>query len=54
MVQNDGYADLLTSLLTVDEVLDGHAPELGHDLIGYRNHVYRVGRAQAFIDGWWN
>ena len=39
------YADpasLLTSLPTVEEVLDNHASELGHDFIAYRNHVYRV------------
>jgi hypothetical protein len=33
---------LLTSIPTVDEVLEDHAPELGHDFIAYRNHVYRV------------
>ena len=42
MVQYANYAGLLTSLPTVDEVLDHHASELGHDLIAYRNHVYRV------------
>jgi len=42
MVQCANYAGLLTSLPTVDEVLDIHASELGHDLIAYRNHVYRV------------
>src|SRR3954447_18123031 len=36
------YARLETNLPTVEEVLDGHASELGHDLIAYRNHVYRV------------
>src|SRR5262245_44808360 len=39
------YADpgsFLTSLPTVEEVLHNHASELGHDLIAYRNHVYRV------------
>ena len=35
-------AGLLTSLKTVDAVLGEHAPELGHDFIAYRNHVYRV------------
>ena len=35
-------ASLLTSLPTVEEVLGNHASELGHDLIPYRNHVYRV------------
>jgi hypothetical protein len=42
MVQYANYADLLTSLPTVEEVLDDHASELGHDFIAYRNHVYRV------------
>lgn len=42
MVQNANYAGLLTSLPTVEEVLNDHASELGHDLIAYRNHVYRV------------
>jgi HD domain len=42
MVQNANYPGLLTSLPTVEEVLDHHASELGHDLIAFRNHVYRV------------
>jgi HD domain len=42
MVQNANDAGLLTSLPTVEEVLDDYAPELGHDLTAYRNHVYRV------------
>jgi hypothetical protein len=33
---------LLTSLPTVESVLDHHASALGHDYRGYRNHVYRV------------
>jgi hypothetical protein len=41
MLQNGNYAGLLTSPPTVEEVLDDHAPELGHDLT-YRNYVYRV------------
>ena len=36
------YAGLLTSLPIVEEVLNDHASQLGHDLIAYRNHVYRV------------
>jgi len=32
----------LTSLPIVEEVLDHHASQLGHDLIAYRNHVYRI------------
>ena len=42
MVLNANSAGLLTSLPTVEAVLDDHASELGHDLIAYRNHVYRV------------
>ena len=42
MLQHADHASLLTSLPTVEEVLDDHASELGHDLIAYRNHVYRV------------
>ena len=42
MEQYDAYAGLLTSVPTVEEVLDDHASELGPDLIAYRNHVYRV------------
>src|SRR4029078_11690535 len=34
--------NIFTSVPTVDEVLHEHASELGHDFIGYRNHVYRV------------
>jgi HD domain-containing protein len=42
MLQYADHAGLLTSLPTIDEVLDRHASELGHDLTAYRNHVYRV------------
>jgi len=42
MVQCADPGNLLTSLPTVEEVLHSHASELGHDLIPYRNHVYRV------------
>jgi hypothetical protein len=42
MVQDANAAGLVTSLSTVEEVLHDHAPELGDDLIAYRNHVYRV------------
>ena len=34
--------EFITSLPTVDEVLNDHASELGHDFTPYRNHVYRV------------
>ena len=42
MLQYADHASLLTSLPIVDEVLEDHASELGRDLEGYRNHVYRV------------
>ena len=42
MVQHADYVPLLTKLPTIEEVLDNHASELGHDFIPYRNHVYRV------------
>jgi hypothetical protein len=42
MVQYADYAGLVTSLPTVEQVLNDHASELGHDLTAYRNHVYRV------------
>jgi hypothetical protein len=42
MVQYADSAVLQTSLPIVEEVLHDHASELGHDLIAYRNHVYRV------------
>jgi hypothetical protein len=51
MVQYADNAGLLTSLPTVDEVLDAHASELGHDFIGYRNHVYRVVNLCLAIEG---
>ena len=34
--------DLLTRIPTVDDVLDGRATALGDDVVGYRNHVYRI------------
>ena len=39
MSDNDA---LLTRIPTIDDVLDSHASVLGNDLVGYRNHVYRV------------
>ena len=42
MLQYADHPSLVTSLPIVEDVLDTHASELGHDLIGYRNHVYRV------------
>lgn len=35
-------ASLLTSVPTVDEVLQAYRSDLGNDFIAYRNHVYRV------------
>ena len=42
VVKHANSAGLLTNLSTVDDVLQDHASELRHDLIAYRNHVYRV------------
>jgi hypothetical protein len=44
-------AGLVSSLPTVDEVLDDHASELGRDLIAYRNHAYRVANLCLAIVG---
>jgi len=51
MLQYAEHASLLTSLPTVDEVLDNHASQLGHDLTAYRNHVYRVVNLSVAIGG---
>src|SRR5262245_14146021 len=51
MPQHSGHASLLTSLPTVDEVLENHASELGYDLTSYRNHVYRVANLCLAIVG---
>ena len=42
MVRFANYGGPLTSLSIVEEDLDNHVSELGHDLIAYRNHVCRV------------
>jgi hypothetical protein len=42
MVPYANYTGLITCLPTIEEVLGDHASELGHDLMAYRNHVYRV------------
>ena len=45
MTDDGGVVDapsLLTSIATVDAVLDNHASALADDFIAYRNHVYRV------------
>jgi hypothetical protein len=42
MAQCVDYASLLTSVPTVEQVLETHASELAHDLVAYRNHVYLV------------
>jgi hypothetical protein len=39
---NGDSVELLIELRTLDEVLKAHRAELGGDLIGYRNHAYRV------------
>ena len=36
------YGALLSDISIIDDVLDSHASALGHDLVAYRNHVYRV------------
>src|SRR5262245_28894988 len=51
MVQYSNDAGLITSLATVEEVLNDHAAELGHDLNAYRNHVYRVANLCLAIGG---
>jgi len=51
MVEYANYAGLLTSLPTVEEVLDDHSSVLGHDFIAYRNHVYRVVNLCIAIEG---
>lgn len=33
---------MLTQIPTLDELLEGHAAELGKDFTAYRNHTYRV------------
>src|SRR5262245_12557658 len=42
---------MLTNLPTVERVLDDHASVLGHDRIGYRNHVYRVANLRLEVAG---
>jgi len=42
MARSIALTSLLTSVPTVDEVLQAYASELGHDFTAYRNHVYRV------------
>ncbi len=51
MMQSVANANVLTSVQTLDDVLDDHASELGHDFIAYRNHVYRVVNLCAAIVG---
>jgi hypothetical protein len=36
MKQSVADSSLLTNLATIEEVLDDHVSELGHDFIGYR------------------
>ena len=33
---------MITQVGVLDEILSAHAPSLGDDFVGYRNHVYRV------------
>jgi hypothetical protein len=42
MAQHANDVRLVTSLPTVEQVLNDHASQLGRDLVAYRNHVYRV------------
>ena len=49
MKQSVADSSLLRNLPTIDEVLQDHVSELGHDFIGYRNHVYRVVNLCAVI-----
>jgi HD superfamily phosphodiesterase len=51
MLQYAEDAGLVTNLAIVDEVLDIHARELGHDRTAYRNHVYRVANLSVAITG---
>jgi hypothetical protein len=51
MLQHADHAGLLTSLPTVEDVLDRHSSELGRDLTAYRNHVYRVVNLSVAIEG---
>jgi hypothetical protein len=37
-----GYGALLTRIPTIEDVLNEHATTLRDDLLGYRNHVYRI------------
>ena len=36
------YGALLTRVRTIDDVLNDHATALRDDVVGYRNHVYRI------------
>src|SRR5262245_46168329 len=51
MLQYADHAGLITSLPTVEEVLERHASELGRDLTAYRNHVYRVANLSVATAG---
>ena len=42
MVQYAADASLVTNLPIVEQILDEHTLELRHDLVAYRNHVYRI------------
>ena len=47
----DHHSGLVTSLPTVEQVLDTHASALGRDLVAYRNHVYRIANLCLAIVG---
>jgi hypothetical protein len=51
MLEYAEHPSFLTSLATIEQVLDNHASELGHDLTAYRNHVYRVANLCLAIAG---
>jgi hypothetical protein len=51
LVQRTDQAGLSTRLPIVEEVLDDHVSELGHDFIAYRNHVYWVANLCLAIVG---
>ena len=40
---------MLTELRVLEDVLLAHAPQLGADLPGYRNHAYRVANLCAAL-----
>jgi len=51
MLQYAEHAGLVTNLAIVEEVLEIHASQVGHDRTAYRNHVYRVANLSVAIAG---